>query len=50
MSNPWFQPTFSATWAGTMPLNSSRQSVNGVENVTVTVLPSWLPVTEAMSR
>ncbi len=50
MSNPWFHPTRRAMWAGTMWSNMTRQSVYGVENTTVTVLPPWLGVTEATSR
>ena len=49
-SNPWFQPTSLAMWAGTMWSNMSRQSVYGVENVTVTVLPPSLGTTDATSR
>src|ERR1700676_1871030 len=50
LSNPWFQPTCLAMWAGTMWSNMSRQSVYGVENFTVTVLPPPLGVTDATSR
>ncbi len=49
VSNPWFQPTRRAIWAGTMWSKRSRQSVYGVEKTTVTVLPSWLGVTDDTS-
>ncbi len=50
VSNPWFQPTALAMWAGTMWSNRTRQSVKGVEKVTVTVLPPWLGTTDWTSR
>ena len=44
------QPTFSITCAGTRLAKSSRQSANGVLNLTVTVRPPLEPVTDVMSR
>ena len=50
VAKPVFHPTLRAMWAGTMWLNMIRQSAYGCENTTVTVRPSWLPVTLATSR
>ncbi len=49
-SKPSFQPTLSAMWAGSRSSNSEAQSAKGVLNTTVTVRPSFDPVTDEMSR
>ncbi len=44
------QPTFVMTCAGMRFEKSICQSANGVLNLTVTVWPPFVPVTDVMSR